>query len=130
MNIPVQIPEPSDRSRHDSPRSKFLLASLGCLLLTAALGRQLHAQSSGANPAYASTIVRVGDLDLSTPGGMKLARDRIHQAAKRLCEKVVDPWSLSHEPDYVQCVDDTMATALKDLPGPSLASAQSGSRTP
>ncbi len=80
------------------------------LALMAAIGKQLPASA-----AEKSTVVLIADLDLSTEKGMETARERVHQAARKLCNKVVDPWSLSHHPDYVQCVDDATADAVTQL---------------
>jgi hypothetical protein len=33
----------------------------------------------------------------------------------------VEPWTLSHQPDYVACVDQTLASALAQLPAPAVA---------
>jgi UrcA family protein len=126
MNAQVKIP---NRSRCDSPYSKLALMALSSLVLIVAIGKQLPASA-----ADQSAVVSLADLDLSTDKGMQTARDRIHQTAQQLCGKVVNPWSLSHHPDYVRCVDDATAAAMGQLNGPLLAananSRGQGSSTP
>jgi len=114
MNIQEKIPDPS---RYDSGYSKLAMAVLGVILLTAALGKQLPANAADK----VSATVSVADLDLSTDKGMQAARDRLHATARRLCEKVVDPSSLSHHSDYVHCVDEATTAAVAQLTGPLLA---------
>ncbi len=107
----------------------WVLAAMraSALLALAAISAQLPARAaeSGAPKPVAEThsaVVSLADLDLSTAAGMKAAQKRVRATARRLCGKVVDPWSTSHQPDYVACMDATMASALAQLPGPAVAS--------
>jgi UrcA family protein len=68
-----------------------------------------------------STSISVADLDLSTSAGVQAARARLHQAARKLCDEVLEPSSVSHQPDFVRCVDQAMAEATAQLEGPMLA---------
>ena len=104
-----------NRPYSGSAYTKLALMAVVSLALMAAISRQLPASA-----AEKSTVVSIADLDLSTEKGMQTARERVHQAARKLCQKVVDPWSLSHEPDYVQCVDETTAAAVTQLQGRQL----------
>lgn len=112
MNVPRN---PLDRPYSGSPYTKLALMAAVSLTLMAAIGKQLP-----AGAAEKSTIISIADLDLSTEKGMETARERVHEAARRLCKKVVDPWSLSYHPDYVQCVDETTADAVTQLQGRQL----------
>ena len=106
MNVPEQL---SDLSQSGG---KVVLMTLCALFMIAAIGRQL--------PAYAadkSAVVSLANLDLSTEKGMQAARDRIHQTARRLCQRVVNPWSLSHQTDYVRCVNDATTAAVAQMQG-------------
>ncbi len=114
MNIQAKIPDPS---RYESGCSKLAMAVLGVVLLTAALAKQLPANAADK----ASATVSVVDLDLSTDQGMQAARDRLSATARKLCEKVVDPSSLSIHSDYVHCVDESTTAAVAQLTGPVLA---------
>jgi len=112
MNIQVKIP---DRSQTDSSYSKLALMTLCAVFLVAAIARQLPASAAETS---ASATVGFADLDLSTEKGMQTARDRIHATARRLCSRVVDPWSISHQPDFVQCVNEATTAAVTELQGP------------
>jgi len=106
MNVPKQLPNLSQS------RGKLALMTLCALSMIAVIGKQL--------PAYAadkSAAVSLANLDLSTEKGMQAARDRIHQTARRLCQRVVNPWSLSHQTDYVRCVNDATTAAVGQLQG-------------
>jgi UrcA family protein len=59
----------------------------------------------------ASSHLTVTDLDLANPADVAIARERIHQLARKLCGRVEDQLSLSHQPDYVACIADAMAKA-------------------
>ena len=107
MNVPRK---PLNRPYSGSTYTKLALMAGVSLALMAAIGKQLP-----AGAAEKSTVVSIADLDLSTEKGMEAARERVHEAARQLCKKVVDPWSLSHHPDYVQCVDETTADAVTQL---------------
>jgi UrcA family protein len=107
MNTREQL---AQRSQYDSGRGKLALLGLCITLMTAAIAKQLPAQA--AEPS--ATVSLVG-LDLSTEQGLKTARDRLLVAARQLCGKVVDPWSVSHHPDYVNCVDSATADAMGQI---------------
>lgn len=79
-------------------------------------------ESSGVKKTdVKSASVPVGDLDLSTTEGIRAAKQRIHRAARRLCDQLVDSHSISHQPDYMRCVDATLAAANAKLEAPFLA---------
>ena len=114
MNIQEKIPDPS---RYESGYSKLAMAVLGVILVTAALAKQMPANAADK----ATATVSVADLDLSTDKGMQAARDRLYATARRLCQKVVDPSSLSIHSDYAHCVDEATTAAVAQLTGPVLA---------
>jgi len=97
---------------------------VGAFLVLLALGAHLARAGEIVKPSSATArtaVVSVADLDLATASGMQRARERLHAAARRLCTRVVEPWTLSHQPDYVACVDQTLASALAQLPSPAVA---------
>jgi UrcA family protein len=112
MNVPRN---PLERPYSGSAYTKLAMMAVVSLAMMAAIGKQLP-----AGAAEKSTIVSIADLDLSTEKGMEAARGRVHEAARRLCQKVLDPWSLSYHPDYLQCVDETTANAVTQLQGRQL----------
>jgi UrcA family protein len=94
---------------------------------------QLAAQKAPVPAKTRATTVWLGDLDLSTPEGVRTARGRVHEAARRLCEQVSDRDDPSRQANYVICVDESTTAALRQLPGPALAAAQNarqGGATP
>jgi UrcA family protein len=97
---------------------------VGAFLALLALGAHLARAGESAKPngpTARTAVVSVADLDLATEAGMQAARERRHATARRLCRHVVDPWAVSHQPDYVACVDATLASALAQLPSPAVA---------
>ena len=64
-----------------------------------------------------SQTVSLAGLDLSTPEGMSAARERVDKTARRLCSQLADPADLSHQTNYVKCVDDAVADAMLQVTG-------------
>jgi len=79
------------------------------------------AQPSVSSPDSRSMKVSLADLDVGTPAGAQVARDRIHEAARRLCSQLDDMDDLGHQPQFVACVESAMAEAWQRLPGPAVA---------
>jgi len=48
------------------------------------------------------------------------ARECLHDEARRLCSQVADSFDLSHRPNFVGCVDETFAKALRQVAPPAL----------
>ena len=59
--------------------------------------------------------VPLSDLDLSTAQGMRLARDRLHNMAERLCADRGAGRNPSSQPAFRACVESTVANALRQL---------------
>jgi UrcA family protein len=66
-----------------------------------------------------SEKVSIAGLDLSTADGLNTARERVRQAARRLCLQLVDPNDRSRQWNYVNCLDDAVASAMQQVSGPS-----------
>ena len=64
-----------------------------------------------------SSSVRAGldGIDLSSADGMILARERLHQAARKACFHVADEQDISHRSNFVACVDAAFSAALQQL---------------
>jgi len=81
--------------------------------------------------AYTRTSkVSLTDLDLTTPEGARVARERLHQEARRLCLQVADSEDLSHQTDFVACVYDTLAKAMRQLATPALVAGAAAESAP
>jgi UrcA family protein len=59
--------------------------------------------------------VSLSDLNLSTPEGIRLARDRLHTMAERLCAVRGGGREPSSQPAFGACVDSTVANALRHI---------------
>jgi|SRR5260370_26988151 UrcA family protein len=80
-----------------------------CVLASAAAA----APTSDTAPVTRSAKVSLAGLDLSTPDGARAARERLRGTARRLCAQVADGLDLSHQSNFVACVDETLAAALR-----------------
>ena len=59
--------------------------------------------------------VSLSDLNLSTPEGIRLARDRLHAMAERLCADRGGGREPSAQPAFGACVDSTVTSALRHI---------------
>ena len=59
--------------------------------------------------------VSLSDLNLSTPAGMRVARDRLHIMAERLCAEQSGGREPSSQPTFSACVGSTVANALRHI---------------
>jgi len=72
------------------------------------------------HPAAPTTVsgvaeVSLSDLDLSSPEGVRLARDRLHTMAERICADRGSGSDPSSQPAFGACVDSTVANALRHI---------------
>lgn len=74
-------------------------------------------------PETASATVALAGLDLSTNSGIIQARKQLRIAAEHLCRKFRDERKAEDWAAYVDCVHDTVASALEQIhtPASSLA---------
>jgi len=68
--------------------------------------------------AAAGTVALVG-LDVSTPAGIAEARKRLIVMSERLCRRFRDDRKVDDWETYVDCVHDTLASALKRIQAPT-----------
>jgi UrcA family protein len=95
-------------------------AALLALLAIAPVMAMADPPSAPAQVTRAAKV-SLADLDLATPEGARTARDRLHETARRLCAQVADYEDLSHQANFVACVDAALAAALRQIKGPSVA---------
>jgi len=67
--------------------------------------------------------VALADLDLSTPEEARVARDRLQEAAHRLCVQLAESRDVGRSCHLRACIDATLASALRQAGSPTLASA-------
>jgi UrcA family protein len=72
-------------------------------------------QHAAATTVRSVADVSLSDLNLSTTEGMRLARDRLHAMAERLCANRGGGPEPSSQPAFGACVDATMANALRRI---------------
>lgn len=106
---------------------KTTLSAVGLTAL-GALGAGAIAQQTSA-PSHAADALKdsltaqdtrvadvsLADLNLSTSDGMRVARERLHAMAQRICAGHADIPGLSSSPNFVACVDSTLAGALRNI---------------
>ncbi|SRR5258708_7577154 len=71
-------------------------------------------------PVTRSAKVSLVGLDLSTPEGARAARERLRETARRLCTQVADSLDLSHQSNFVACVEESLMKAQGQIATPSL----------
>lgn len=71
-------------------------------------------QSAATNAVSSVAHVPLSDVNLTSPEGMRLARDRLHAMADRLCAERGGR-ELSSQPAFRTCVDSTVANALRGI---------------
>jgi len=99
-------------------KANFRTTALLVLCALASAGAVAGPQT-GASPPTRSAKVSLAGLDLSTAAGTRAARERLHQAARRLCAQVADSLDLSHQANFVKCVDETLAKAVGQFAVPA-----------
>jgi UrcA family protein len=77
-----------------------------------------------------SEKVSIAGLDLSTVDGLNIARERVRQVARRLCLQLVDPNDRSRQWNYVNCLDDAVASAMQQVSGSSSGMAANTHKEP
>lgn len=113
------------------PRSKISMA--GCAIALIALHSTISLAADQQQPSEPVLDKRVAavslaDLNLSTPQGVRAARERLRETARRLCSDVQDSRDLGHQPHFVACVQETLADALRHVQIPVVAAAEGGRR--
>jgi UrcA family protein len=94
-----------DLSRHFTANALMMTA------VALFLGSGSSAMAAEHSDDARSKKVILTDLDLSTSEGQRIAYERLHQMARTLCSQVADEFDLSHQANYVACVDSAMAMA-------------------
>lgn len=104
-------------------RSVFLLSAA---LLTAMPTFVPAGEPAPRRSEAASGAVVFAGLDLSTPAGIAEARKRLTVMSERLCRRFRDDRKVDDWQSYVDCVHDTLASALERVRNsmPSVAVAQ------
>jgi UrcA family protein len=109
MNV-QSIPSVGRGGRPAASGAAILLALFG-IVPVATIADQ-HAATTATNRV---ADVSLSDLNLSTPEGMRVARDRLQAMAERLCAERSGGRAPSSQPSFGACVDSTVANALRHI---------------
>jgi UrcA family protein len=77
----------------------------------------------GKTETATGTVVLAG-LDLSTPAGIAEAHKRLTIMSEHLCRKFRDDRKVADWETYVDCVHDTLASAIERIKTPTLSVAK------
>jgi UrcA family protein len=81
-----------------------------------AFGTATMAQEPSARLIVTGTAkVSLTGLDLSTPDGVRAARQRVRAAAQRVCAKVADSADMSTRLNYLTCIENAMASTVAQI---------------
>ena len=100
-----------DRSGRATVRLGAALAAI-CAL---APGMLMAAPPSGTSPEVVSAKVSLADLDLTNSAGQLAAKDRLSEAAHRLCHQFFDSRKIDNRTTMEDCYRETLGTALQQL---------------
>jgi UrcA family protein len=103
---------PWDRfgGRHTAAGVAILMAALAVVPVST-IADQRTATTSVSSVADVS----LSDLDFSTPEALRVARDRLHTMAERVCTERGGGREPSLQPAFAACVDSTVANALRQI---------------
>jgi UrcA family protein len=106
----------TDSRRFATKTTMSSLGSTSCLaaILMLSIG-MLGGAAAQADQPKISQQVKFSDLDLATAEGQQLAQARVHEVARTLCSRVADQLDLSHQSNFVKCVDTAVAKAGEQL---------------
>jgi len=93
-------------------------ASVAAIMLTLSVIVPVDAiadQRAAATNVSSVADVSLSDLNLSTPEGMRVARERLHTMAERLCADRAGVREPSSQAAFGACVDGTVANTLRQL---------------
>jgi UrcA family protein len=106
----------TDSRRFATKTTMSSLGSTSCLaaVLMLSIG-MLGGAAAQADQPKISQHVKLSDLDLSTAEGQQRAQARVHEVARTLCSRVADQLDLSHQDNYIKCIDTAVAKAGEQL---------------
>jgi UrcA family protein len=101
----------------------FVTLCTGVLLALSAMVSPAALSDQPAMEAPETRIARValGDLDLSTPEGARVARDRLQETAQQLCTRLAESRDVARSWHLRACIDATLASALRQIRSSTLA---------
>jgi UrcA family protein len=92
---------------------RYAVVALATLAASLAMD---HAGATEPNQEPRSVVVRFADLDLSRPKDAQALYDRLHAAARLVCEDAGNGLEdLAHLRQYKDCIDRALANAVTDV---------------
>jgi UrcA family protein len=79
--------------------------------------------SPAAAPETLAMFVSVANLDLSTPGGIRIAQQRVRTTSRRLCNRLFDSQDLADK-SYANCVGEATVAALRQVDARAVAASE------
>lgn len=102
------IPSGRFGGRHSVSGAAILIALFG-MVPVSTIADQRAVTSSVSRVAE----VQLSDLNLSTPAGMRAARERLQAMAESVCSEPAKSRGLPRQPNFAACVESTVAAHLK-----------------
>jgi UrcA family protein len=105
--------------------SRLVTLFTGAVLALSAMVPPAALADQPATGASETRMARVAlaDLDLSTPEGARVARDRLQETARQLCTLLAESRDVGRSWHLRACIDVTLASALRQIGPPTPASA-------
>jgi UrcA family protein len=107
--------------------AKLNAALVAGLIATAFVSAPSSAQDRVAN-APPSTVVHYGDLDLSSSGGIHTLYERIQDAARRVCLRMIPEHTAHAAIENAQCRQSLTAVAVAEVDRPALTFLDAGKK--
>jgi len=87
------------------------LLALSAMVSSAALSDR----PARGRPETGIARVALGDLDLSTPEGARVARDRLQKPAQQFCARLAESRDVARSWHLRACIDAILASALRQI---------------
>jgi UrcA family protein len=100
--------------------------TMSAFLLSATFGLSAPGFGQSPNSPVPSSIVRYGDLDLSTAAGIHTLYDRIQNAAWHVCEQMMLDHSPTSEIESVKCRKSLVTSTVANVNRPALTALHTG----
>jgi UrcA family protein len=111
----------SPSSRPSRARSAAIRATYATVLLTMTALAVADPPPAPSPAESRVTKIALADLDLASPQGVRVARQRVTAAAQRLCWQLGDPNRASNRATVSACVRATIAETMEAIQPPQVA---------
>jgi UrcA family protein len=111
----------SPSSRPSRARSAAIRATYATVLLTMTTLAMADPPPAPSPAESRVTKIALADLDLASPQGVRVARQRVTAAAQRLCWQLGDPNRASNRATVSACVRATIAETMEAIQPPQVA---------